>query len=87
MNDRTREGEGGGATSSIQRFEQIAERAYGLMYDADSFSSATAHYSDAKEAFHDAIAAARQAGDIAAAGRLSERLAHVKAVFRSQFSA
>lgn len=87
MSEGTCQGEGGGAATSIQRLEQIAARACGLMYDAGSFSSAVAHRSDAKEALYDAIAAARQQGDHTTAERLVDRFAHIKAVFRSQFKA
>jgi hypothetical protein len=67
-------------------FEAQAEAAYDKMYDAANSSDATARYSDAKEAFRDAIGLARRLGRIGDAERLGARLSHVKAVFRSQFS-
>ena len=67
-------------------FEQQAEEAYSRMYDAYSASDATARYSDAKEALYSAIGVARGLADTEAVARLEARLAHIKAVFRSQFS-
>lgn len=66
--------------------EQDAEAAYARMHDAHSTSDATAAYSDAKETFADAIGLAQRNGDTETAERLHKRLAHVKAVFRSQFT-
>jgi hypothetical protein len=65
--------------------EAQAEQAYGLMYDVVSPTAAAGHYSDAKEALADAIGMARRLGRPEAAERLEARLAHIKAVFRSQF--
>ena len=67
-------------------FEAQAEAAYDKMYDATSSTEAAARYSDAKEAMRDAIGLARRLGQGAVADRLEARLAHIKAVFRSQFS-
>jgi hypothetical protein len=67
-------------------FERQAEEAYSRMYDATSASDAAARYSDAKEALHNAIGVARELADQHSARRLEERLAAIKAVFRSQFS-
>jgi hypothetical protein len=66
--------------------EAQAEDAYDKMYDATHSSDATARYSDAKEAMRDATSLARRLGQDAVATRLEARLAHIKAVFRSQFS-
>jgi len=66
-------------------FEAQAEEAYYKMYDARTPGDATARYSDAKEFFRSAIQAARGLGKSEVAARLDARLAHVKAVFRSQF--
>lgn len=74
------------APPTVALFEQDAEEAYARMYDARSPSDATAAYSDAKEAFADAIGLAEQNGDKETAERLHRRLEHVKAVFRSQFA-
>ena len=66
--------------------EQQAEEAYDAMYEAHSSSHAGACYSDAKEALYTAISIAQQLGAEDAAKRLEARLAHIKAVFRSQFT-
>ena len=70
----------------IQFFEAEAEEAYSRMYDAVDQTTATAHYSNAKEALHSAIRLAGGLEDRATTLRLQERLAHIKAVFPSQFS-
>jgi hypothetical protein len=70
----------------MRSLEAQAEAAYAKMYDVASFTLAAGHYSDAKDALHDALAIARKVGDFDAAARLASRLAHIKAVFRSQFS-
>jgi hypothetical protein len=70
----------------LQDLEAQAEAAYSKMYDARDATGAAAHYSDAKEALYDAIGLARSLGKADAVARLEERLAHIKAVFRSQFS-
>ena len=67
-------------------FIRQAEEAYGMMYEATSSSSATARYSDAKEALYSAIGIARKLGDQKQAELLDKRLSEIKAVFRSQFS-
>ena len=67
-------------------FEAQAEAAYDKMYDATSSTDAAARYNDAKEAMRDAIGLARRLGQGAVAARLEARLAHIQAVFRSQFS-
>jgi hypothetical protein len=66
-------------------FEARAEQAYDKMYDATHSTDAAARYSDAKEALYDAIGLARRLGQDAQVIRLEARLAHIKAVFRSQF--
>ena len=73
--------------SQLTNCERIAEQAYDDMYEkAHSPSAATGYYSDAKEAFSDAILAARELGLDKEVKRLEERLEHVKKVFRSQFT-
>jgi len=61
----------------------LAEQAYTEMYDS---LNPTACYSNAKEFYYDAIALANKLGQSDRAAELEERLAHIKAVFRSQFS-
>ncbi|HLL27490.1 MAG TPA: hypothetical protein VKT73_07545 [Xanthobacteraceae bacterium] len=70
----------------LRQLEEFAEAAYDRMYDAGSPSGATALYSDVKEALADAIGLARRLGLAVDVKRLEERLAHIKAVFRSQFT-
>jgi gluconate kinase len=65
--------------------EAQAEAAYDKMYDATNGTEAAARYSDAKEALSDAIGLAHRLGHATVATRLETRLAHIKAVFRSQF--
>jgi hypothetical protein len=67
----------------IAILEALAERAYDEMYDS---RSPAACYDDFKDYFAEAIRAARQAGLTDEAERLAKRLAHCKAVYRSQFS-
>jgi hypothetical protein len=66
--------------------ERQAEEAYDAMYEAHSPSHAGACYSDAKEALYGAIRIAQQLQAEDAVKRLEARLAHIKAVFRSQFT-
>lgn len=68
----------------IRFFEVQAEDAYSNMYEATDPTTAAAHYSNAKEALHTAIGLAMTGGDDALTLRLRARLAHIKAVFRSQ---
>ncbi len=74
-----------GTEARLHWLEAQAEDAYSRMYDA-GFSGAAACYSDAKEFFYDAIGLAMALGKLDEAERLRDRLAHVKAVFRSQFT-
>jgi len=64
----------------------MGEKAYDDMYEAHSPTSATACYSDAKESFYDAIGLANRLGLKEESEALSARLAHIKVVFRSQFT-
>jgi hypothetical protein len=70
----------------LQTLEAQAEAAYERMYHCTNSTEAAARYSDAKEALYDAIGLAGRLGKADTAGRLSARLAHIKAVFRSQFA-
>ncbi len=74
---------GGPEDLRLKELEAIAEHAYAEMYDSNS---PTASYSEAKEAFHDAIAYARSIGRRKDVERLERRLEHVKNVFRHQFT-
>ena len=66
--------------------EQQAEHAYSEMYEAHSPSHAAACYSEAKEALYGAITIAQQLRAEDTVKRLEARHAHIKAVFRSQFT-
>jgi hypothetical protein len=68
----------------VAEYEALAEKAYDDMYDA---RSPAACYSDLKDYFAQAIAAARRAGLDEEAARLTARLDHCKQVYRKQFSA
>ncbi len=70
----------------LKFLKEQGERAYDLMYEVHSFTEADGHYSDAKEAFREAIGVAERAGLEGEATALMERLLHIKAVYRSQFS-
>jgi hypothetical protein len=71
---------------SLAACRRTAEEAYDRMYERHSSSDATACYSDAKESLYDAINLARQLELVGEIEALEKRLAHIKAVFRSQFS-
>ena len=70
----------------LRRCKALGEKAYDQMYDAHSSSDASWLYSDAKEAFYDAIRLANELGLTEESAALEKRLQHIKAVFRSQFS-
>ncbi len=70
----------------IARLKAMGEKAYEDMYEAHNSSDATALYSDAKECYYDAIGLANRLGQKGEAEALHARLAHIKAVFRSQFT-
>ena len=67
----------------LRELERLGEAYYDAMYDA---RNPTADYASAKDAFRDAIALALEFGETTTAERLQSRLAHIKAVFRSQFT-
>ena len=70
----------------VEHLKAMGEKAYDDMYEAHSSSGATACYSDAKECYYDAIGLARRMGLEEEVEALEKRLAHIKAVFRSQFT-
>ena len=72
--------------AQLEHLKRLGERAYDDMYEAHSSSGATACYSDAKECFYDAIGLAGRLGLKEEAEALENRLEHIKAVFRSQFT-
>jgi hypothetical protein len=67
----------------LHELERVGEAHYNAMYDA---RNPAVEYANAKDAFQDAITLARKIGEPVTAERLQARLAHIKAVFRSQFS-
>jgi len=71
------------ARREVAKYEALAEAAYDEMYETRSPAGS---YSELKECFALAIAAAERAGLNDDAKRLSERLEHCKNVYRSQFS-
>ncbi|HVN93347.1 MAG TPA: hypothetical protein VMT38_06615 [Terracidiphilus sp.] len=70
----------------LAHLRAMGEKAYDDMYEEHSSSGASACYSDAKECFYDAIGLARRLGLTEEVEALEKRLAHIKAVFRSQFT-
>jgi uncharacterized protein len=66
--------------------EGQAEAAYDKMYDTHNSTDAAGAYSNAKSFLDDALALARRLNKPDAVAWLEARLAHIKAVFRSQFS-
>jgi hypothetical protein len=73
-------------------FEQFAslkllgEQRYDDMYEARDQHDVDSCYRDAKDAFDDAIELAGRLGLVEEALALSERLGHIKQVYRSQFA-
>jgi hypothetical protein len=67
----------------IAQLEALAEKAYDEMYETRSPAGC---YSDMKDCFADAIGVAERAGLEAEAKRLTARLEHCRAVYRSQFT-
>jgi len=62
------------------------EDAYDQLYDPRTHTHPAGHYSDAKDFFGEAIGLAQELDLTEQAQTLSDRLQHIKAVFRSQFS-
>jgi hypothetical protein len=68
----------------LRQLKALGEKYYDQMYESRHGTSGI--YSNAKDAFHDAIGLATELGMKEEAETLSKRLEHIKAVFRSQFS-
>ena len=68
----------------LRQIVVLGEKYYDQMYE--SGRRANGCYSNAKDAFYDAIGLANALGMKEEAEALSKRLAHIKAVFRSQFT-
>ena len=71
------------ALAAIARLEALAEKAYDDMYETRHPAGL---YAEMKDSFAEAIGIAERAGLDAEAKRLAARLAHCRAVYRSQFS-
>ncbi len=69
--------------AQIAQYEALAEKAYDEMYDS---RSPAVCYGDLKDYFAAAIGAAKRAGLDSEVKRLTERLNHCRAVYRSQFA-
>ncbi len=69
----------------MEHLKQLGEKAYDNMYEAHSFRDANDCYREAKDCYYDAIGLANQMGLKDEATALSERLWHIKEVFRHQF--
>lgn len=70
---------------NMERLRQIAEKAYDDMYEAYSQRDVDRCYRDAKEYYYDAIGLAERLGLSEESAKMSERLLHIKAVYRHQF--
>ena len=68
----------------LRQLNALGEKYYDQMYN--SGRGANRCYSNAKDAFYDAISLANELGMKEEADRLSKWLEHIKAVFRSQFT-
>jgi hypothetical protein len=68
----------------LRQLTALGEKYYDQIYE--SGRGANGCYSSAKDAFYDAIGLANELGMKEEAEALSKRLAHIKAVFRSQFT-
>ena len=76
-------GERDGKLAALRKAHALAEKYYAQLYEARG--STAGIYSDLKDAFLDAIAAANALGLKEESAALEGRLEHVKAVYRSQF--
>ncbi|HKV91329.1 MAG TPA: hypothetical protein VJW20_02145 [Candidatus Angelobacter sp.] len=70
---------------SLRKYKALGEKYYDQLYEHARFGT-TGLYSSAKDAFYDAISTANELGMKQEADELSNRLDHIKAVFRSQFT-
>jgi hypothetical protein len=68
----------------LRKCKALGEKYYDQMYESRFGTSGL--YADVKDAFHDAIAAAKELGLKEEAEELDKRLDHIRAVYRSQFS-
>jgi hypothetical protein len=69
----------------LEHLKSLGEKAYSDMYESSGPGGASGCYSEAKECYYDAIRVANLLGLTEQAEALSQRLDHIKAVFRGQF--
>jgi len=70
----------------LARLKAMGEKAYDDMYEVHSQHDVNSCYRDAKDYYYDAIGLARELGLNEEFDAMSKRLAHIKAVYRSQFA-
>lgn len=70
----------------MERLKALGEKAYDDMYEAHSPRDADNFYREAKECYYDAIGLARNLGLKDEAEAMTDRLHHIKSVYRSQFT-
>ncbi len=80
------EEEMGAMQASLAHCKRMGEEAYDGMYEAHSFRDANDCYRDAKDFFLEAISLAGKLGLAEEKESLTNRLEHIKAVFRGQFA-
>lgn len=73
-------------TERLAECIRLGEDAYRQIYEPRTHTHPAGHMSDAKEFFGEAIGLAQSLGQWEHAKALSERLAEIKAVYRSQFA-
>jgi hypothetical protein len=72
--------------AELNRLRAQAEKAYDDMYEAHDQHAIDACYRDAKEWLYEAAGLARRLGLADEYQAISDRLDHIKAVYRGQFS-
>ena len=82
MTERERQGK----LERLDRCIKLGEDSYDQLYEPRTHTNPAGHYCDAKDFFSEAVGLASELGLNDQAQALSERLAHIKAVYRSQFS-
>jgi hypothetical protein len=70
----------------LRRMRAQGEKAYDDMYEAHTQRDIDTCYRDAKEWFYEAAGLARRLGLAEEYDAISDRLSHIKSVYRSQFS-
>jgi hypothetical protein len=70
----------------LSKCVEQGEDAYDQLYDPRTHRNPAGHYSDAKDFFGEAISIANELELHEQAAKLSERLTHIQAVYRSQFA-